>query len=109
MKNIGIKFALGAALLAALATVTNAGPRGQGMSGGMGMSADTPGHQMRLHGSVSGRPGASGYAPGRKMQLNGSVSGHPGASGYAPGHLRKHRPGDRNSSFNRRGEPREFR
>src|SRR4051794_19894991 len=56
--------------------------------GNVGASANTPGHQMQLKGSVKGTTGASGYAPGHQMQLKGSVKGTTGASGYAPGHIK---------------------
>ena len=56
------------------------------LAGMTAVSAQTPGHEMQLKGSVKGSPGASGYAPGHQMQTKGSVKGSPGASGYAPGH-----------------------
>jgi hypothetical protein len=52
------------------------------------VSANTPGHKMKVKGSVKGSPGASGYAPGHRMQAKAkaSVKGKTGASRYAPGH-----------------------
>ena len=53
------------------------------------VSANTPGHKMKVKGSVKGSPGASGYAPGHRMQAHAktSVKGKTtGASRYAPGH-----------------------
>lgn len=37
---------------------------------------------------VRGNVGASANTPGHQMQLKGSVKGTTGASGYAPGHLK---------------------
>ncbi len=68
-----------------------------GVAGSSGVSANSPGHLFKQHGSYVNLktgvryPGASGYAPGRQMQMNGGPgytdkSGrfYPGATYWTP-------------------------